>query len=379
MMRTQARRPPARRGIALIVTLVVVMLITAFLTELSFTTGLELRTVQTFKERAEARALARAAFKAIQIGLLGDEVEFMVGYRQLSQRLQFLAVPWEDGLLVDLEVQPLDPLFNLNRFPKLREGSEKFFLFHEVFQNLLSTAIPEPDEFTVIVQPLDEDAVSIIYAEIVDWLDVDDLIFTYLPGIQGAEQSAYFGETPELRVKNGALDRLKEIRAVRSIGESRIFWEDWQARFTIYERKDGNLYPGLINPNVASSEEIVAFLEARRITEADTEILSGGIVEIQERLNEYADKAGAIAEELQPAEGQLPDLSMGAIRSAIQRANANPGLYEQVFSTVDEYFRIAITTEVNEVQAHLEAVVHTPRNAADRTASSVEVLEFTLD
>ena len=96
-------------------------------------------------------------------------------------------------------------------------------------------------------------------------------------------------------------------------------------------------------------------------------------------LNEYAGKAGVIAEELQPAEGQLPDLSMGAIRSAIQRANANPGFAEQVFSTYDEYFRIAITTEVNEVQAHLEAVVHTPRDAADRTASSVEVLEFTLD
>ncbi len=109
-----------------------------------------------------------------------------------------------------------------------------------------------------------------------------------------------------------------------------------------------------------------------------TDSLGATLKDKQIALNEYADKAEAIAEELQPAEGQLSYLSMAAIGSAIQRSNANQGFAKQVFSNVDEYFRIAITTEVNEVQAHLEAVVYTTRES-DRTASSVEVLEFTLD
>src|SRR3972149_3181589 len=117
--------PFARRGIALVMTLVVVLLITPLLAQFGFTTSLELRSLQTQKETMQARALARSAFKAVQGSLLQDESDFLFGYRQLQGGVALSAVPWEEGLLTKLEIEPLDPLFNLNRLAKARGGGPK--------------------------------------------------------------------------------------------------------------------------------------------------------------------------------------------------------------------------------------------------------------
>ena len=96
---------PARpRGIALLMALAVVMLLTVFMSEYFFATGLELRAMTTYREAQQARSLAKAVFKVVQIGMFQDEVDFFKGYRQVAELLQFAAVPWADGLLISLEV-----------------------------------------------------------------------------------------------------------------------------------------------------------------------------------------------------------------------------------------------------------------------------------
>ncbi|HEX9841321.1 MAG TPA: hypothetical protein VGC20_01175, partial [bacterium] len=82
--------------------LVVVMLLTFFMSEYFFATGLELRGMTTFKDAQQARMLSRSVFKAVQLALLQDEVTFFEGYREVAALLEFSAVPWNNGLLLAL-------------------------------------------------------------------------------------------------------------------------------------------------------------------------------------------------------------------------------------------------------------------------------------
>ena len=90
MTRAIKRRRPA--GIALILALVTVMLLTAYLSEFFFSTGLELRSMRTFKDAARARGMARLAFKAMQAGLMMDEVDFFSNLRDMEKLLAHTAM-----------------------------------------------------------------------------------------------------------------------------------------------------------------------------------------------------------------------------------------------------------------------------------------------
>ncbi|HEX7928487.1 MAG TPA: hypothetical protein VF678_12910, partial [bacterium] len=94
-----APRRTTRPGIALLTALVVVLLLTMFLSELFFATGMELRALESFKDSSQARRLARSVLKATEIGLLQDEAEFFNGYRQLQQVMTLSSVPIESGRL----------------------------------------------------------------------------------------------------------------------------------------------------------------------------------------------------------------------------------------------------------------------------------------
>jgi hypothetical protein len=125
-----------RAGIALVVTLVVILLITTLLSQFNYTTAIELRSLQTLKESMQARSLARSAFKAIQVSLLQDESDFLLGYKQLKGVLAVSAVPWEQGLLTALEVEPIDPLLNLNRLHRYQDDAEQLELLRNLFQRV---------------------------------------------------------------------------------------------------------------------------------------------------------------------------------------------------------------------------------------------------
>ena len=378
--------PQSRRGIALVVTLVVILLITMFLSDFSFSTGLELRMLQTERERLQARTLARAAFSALQSSLMQDESEFLAGYRQIQDVLKVAAIPWEEGRLLTLEAEPLDPLFNLNRFYDLRSNVPQMPALIGLFQNVLADVQVQPSGDSPSLEPLAPVQALGLYASLFDWVDPDHVPFTGIAGTAGAEQADYFSGVPAVLVKDKRLDRLSEIRAAKRVAESRIPWRDWETRFTIYERKGlgANLYPGLLNVNWATREQIVAFLKVRSYPNPGA--LGTDFPVIQQELNRYAEKAETIAEAIAGETGtaSLPfaprKLTEKDIRRRLSEAcfTTQSKYLKQVFSASDEYFRVRIVIAVGESRAQVDAVLRTPRKA-DRTATGAEVLEYTLN
>ena len=377
-----------RRGIALVVTLLVVMLLTFFISEVTFTTGLNLRSLQTYKETFQARSLARSVFSAVQIGLLMDEHIFWngiggaPGYRALQTILEFSPLPWEDqGLLIKLDVQPLDPLFDLNRFFNQVPGKDNDLIYWNLFQNLMADVIPVTEEIDLLPSPVEPETLAELYAALFDWVDEYDEVYEGWSGSTGAETIDYFGEDPEYNIKNSSLDRLSEIRLVRGLSESGIRWEEWESQFTVYERLNPvNRYPGLINPNVATRDEIVAFLEAHYMDDTMIDLLTDATLydDIQPALNDYSDNAQTIAENLIP-EDIPPKHTMALIKNALKLSGVNDNYAGQVFTSAYQYYRIKVVTEVSNVQARLEAVVFAKRDPTKRTAKKIKVLELILD
>ena len=334
--------------------------------------------MQTFKDAAQARSLARLAFKAVQIGLLSDEIDFFATQERLEQVLSVSAIPWQEGLLLKLAVVPQDSLFNLNELD-IKDGSPRDQVRWNLFLNILSQ-LDVPPEFPELPSaPLGESRLGDIYSALVDWIDKGDVSYQGASGGVGAEVEVYLSEEPEVDIKNGQLDRLSEIRLVRGVVDSRIPWEAWQARFAVLPKsKAGKLYPETLNVNLASREEIVDYLEQRGL-DAN---LGSTDNPTQKAINKYADNAQDIAELLVP-ESPLESRTkynknsleekLGQLKGSIDSRTA-----PELFSFFSQHYRVQITTEFNEVEARLDALVNVPRNVL-RIGTTAKVLHITLE
>lgn len=369
--------PSSRPGIALLTALVVVLLLTLFLSELFFATGLELRSLESFKDSAHARRLARSVLKATEIGLLQDEVDFFASYRQLQRLLTLSSVPLESGRLVTLDITPVDSLFNLNEIAGHQPNSALNRARFGVFHNLMAR-IPVPAETPgAPAEPPPEAAISGLYAALVDWLDSDDTANGAPNGTPGAEAGAYFGTDPEYAPKNAPLERLEEIRLLRGFEKARLPWPEIEKRFIVRAKSGKNdLFPEKLNVNLASRLEIVEFLEARHL---DTSLQDGSLDSTRKAINAYAERAEDVAAALVPEDGERPVYTAGTIASTLNVAGLNGNTAAQVFSPISQYYRVRIITEVGSIQARLDALVYVNRNASDRTGKSAEVLEYHLN
>ena len=370
---------PARpRGIALLMALAVVMLLTVFMSEYFFATGLELRAMTTYREAQQARSLAKAVFKVVQIGMFQDEVDFFKGYRQVAELLQFAAVPWAGGLLISLEIAPQDHLYNVNQLSNLRPDEPSDRGRSILFSNTIAELEIPGESPETEPQPLSDTTIAELYAALMDWIDAEDDTYIAIPGVQGAEADAYFLSKPEYTIKNGMIDRLTEIRLVRGVRESRIPWREWETRFTALPRvnpSDGHYLTEKINVNVASGQEITEFLEHR---DADLNQI-GGFETAQKGINHYAERAEEIAALFAPEEGDRKIYDEIELKNTLKDMGLNENYAKFLFSTINQYYRIAVVTEVNDVQARLKAMLHVQRNESDRTGSIVNVLWATLD
>ena len=123
------------RGIALLVTLVILALLAVFMTEFSFETKLETRGIQNYQASFKARNAVKSMFKAVLEGLKGqDEVKFFREYIHnllklgtFGNEISFLNPPQPvrlpAGMIADFPdvsfytpyIRPIDHLYNLNR------------------------------------------------------------------------------------------------------------------------------------------------------------------------------------------------------------------------------------------------------------------------
>ena len=371
--RTRHRRP----GVALLMALTLVLVLSTFLSELFFSTGLELRAMQTFKSAQQARSLAKSAFKALQIGLMGDEAAFMQGYRRIQDLLRVAALPLENGLLLELTVQPLDGLYNLNELAGLRPDSPKNIARWYLFRNIVTAmAIPAETEGGVPGTVTEAQAAQ-LYAALFDWMDSDDAEYAEFVGLRGAEADSYFDVQPDYAIKNASLDRLSEITLVRGIRESGIPWEAWKEKFAAIPSGGSDYFPERLNVNVADREQIIAYLRTRWIPLDELGEGAGAAIDDQKAINAYANNAEVIAYTLIPENEERPVYDQPQLQEALTLPGLIPRYAGKLFTVVSSYYRIALTTEVDGISATLRAVLHVPRHGGGATGT--EVLWFTLN
>ena len=95
------RSPPSpikttsKRGIALLITMVILALLAVFMTEFAFETKLETRGIQNYQASFKAKNAVKSMFKAVLEGLKGqDEVKFFRVYlKDLLRLLQNEELP----------------------------------------------------------------------------------------------------------------------------------------------------------------------------------------------------------------------------------------------------------------------------------------------
>ena len=140
-----------------------------------------------------------------------------------------------------------------------------------------------------------------------------------------------------------------------------------------------DLYPEKLNVNLATQDEIITYLQRRRIE--DFAFKSTTDRDLQKNINAYADQAAAIAELLVPEDegGNLLPYDKASLEQRLRGVvGINFKIATQIFSFKNEYYRVQLTTSVNEVDAVLEALIHVPRDNS-RIGQRVKVLFITLN
>jgi type II secretory pathway component PulK len=369
----------SRPGVALLLALAIVVVLTAFMSELFLDTGLETRAIANFRDSDQAQSLARSAFKALDLALKNQsEQDFQFGYTRLDALLKLSPIPFEEGLLTRLQVTSLDGLFNVNELADQRQGTPEDARRWALFRNAIA-AIPIPAEIDgQIIPPVTERQTAALYGALVDWIDADDNEYIAPLGAPGAERRAYGNDKPEYDIKNAALDRLEEMRLVRGFAEAHLPWAEVEKRFTALPKSPQT---GQLDVNLAAREEIVRFLTERRTD--DPKALENPA---QKNINDLADKADAIAVLIAPEGLDRPYFATVAdLQKAMQTADAGTqgaaapaNALNLLFSTCSKYLRVRSAVDVNGTVATLDAQLQLTRGSGCGPASKIDVLRITL-
>ncbi|HUJ77312.1 MAG TPA: hypothetical protein VL359_20775, partial [bacterium] len=258
-------RARAAAGIALLVTLALVLVLTFFMSEFFFSTGLEVQALQTYRDVSQARRLARSVFKAVQVALLQDEAVFVEGYGQIQDLVRIAGLPLAGGVVEQLQVVSLDGLYNVNELSNMRTGPLESMRW-DLFNNILARISVPPQSQGQVAAPLAPQQIADLFAALTDWVDSDDTTYTTPTGSRGAEAAAYTHTQPLYAIKNGMLERLEEMRLVLGYDTYHLPWRDMEASLAALPKSSGaELYPEKLDVNIASRDEIVRYLTDRNI------------------------------------------------------------------------------------------------------------------
>jgi general secretion pathway protein K len=198
-------RKSSESGMALLLVLVVVTLLTAVLMELSYSTLIEQRLTETFRDSTRAYYLARGGITAGQKLLLSDKNNYDAPTEFWATGIS--SYPVGEGF-VSVAVEDLDGKLSVN---SLVVGNNPQTFAIDRFYRLLSTfEIDEPAELT---------------AAIIDWLDQGDEPYQMIKTdaleipVTGAEDFYYQQLALPYSCKNGPLESLEELRLVKGFSE----------------------------------------------------------------------------------------------------------------------------------------------------------------
>ena len=215
-------------GLALVITLLVVVLLTVLILEFDFSTRTDLLAAANFRDGTKALFLAQSGVAAAK-AVLRDDLLHGKQYDALNElwAVPFPPYPVGDGTVtvsIQDEGGKLNPndLVNLSDFPV----SKKVLQMKRLFEILE-------------VDPNVVDA-------IVDWIDQNSIP----SASHGAEEDYYSRLNPPYQCKNGKLSVLSELHMIRGITDE--VYEKVSPYLTVYSESPGNLQ-GPININTADA------------------------------------------------------------------------------------------------------------------------------
>ena len=381
----------SQSGIALLITMVILALIAVFMTEFSFETKLETRGIQNYQSSFKARNAVKSMFKAVLEGLKGqNEVKFFKVYLQglqykfseFSGKKCTLINPCKPekliaGVISDFPdvifytpyIRPIDHLFNLNRIQKNNPGTPEDLNLHNQFVNIIKNMDTANGQ-----NPIEVNSIDRIYAALFDWTDVDNEPY----GMIGLEH--YHDLKTEFEIKNQKLDKLSEILLIDGIYESGIPLDNqqselgsWKKYFTIFpveNRVEGFEQPR-INVNLATENEIVEFLmqfENQSVSSSSQMFIAKSL------------EIGSVLKLKNNGENTKKYTSNSEIQKTLDSSPVTsdlPVVAKQFFIPYSNWYEINLKTEIENVQAEVNAFVSLKRKS-DNSVEKLIIHEFLL-
>ena len=390
--------PPAPRGIALLITLVIIALLAVYMTEFSFDTHLETRGIRNFQASFKARNAVKSLFKATLVGLQGglngevSEKDFFDQISPPSLRMNSLLTPSKPEKIEGIQlllpglaqsfpnvsfytpyIRPIDHLFNLNRInSKIAPEKAKDLILKNEFTNILSryskTQSTESNQ-NLSSANLSLESIQTLYASIYDWSDKNAEIDYFDSNIEGHIQI----DDTEWEVKDSAFDKLSEIMLLQSKLFEEGYFEfqipfdsqktgenSWNQNFTVYPvgKKEGQPFGDpRINVNLGDGDDIQQFLER----------FSNPGVNASDKEQQYLNRASDIASVLKPDFSQeTPGFkSMNDIKTRLRSDPSTADLndyHNNYFILWSNWYDIHLITEIENVKAEVRAVVEVKRD-----------------
>ncbi len=390
--------PPAPRGIALLITLVIIALLAVYMTEFSFDTHLETRGIRNFQASFKARNAVKSLFKATLVGLQGglngevSEKDFFDQISPPSLRMYSLLNPSKPEKIEGIQlllpglaqsfpnvsfytpyIRPIDHLFNLNRInSKIAPEKAKDLILKNEFTNILSryskTQSTESNQ-NLSSANLSLESIQTLYASIYDWSDKNAEIDYFDSNIEGHIQI----DDTEWEVKDSAFDKLSEIMLLQSKLFEEGYFEfqipfdsqkpgenSWNQNFTVYPvgKKEGQPFGDpRINVNLGDGDDIQQFLER----------FSNPGVNASDKEQQYLNRAADIASVLKPDFSQdAPGFkSMNDIKTRLRSDPSTSDLndyHNNYFILWSNWYDIHLVTEIENVKAEVRAVVEVKRD-----------------
>jgi general secretion pathway protein K len=224
-------------GTVLLVVLVLVVLLTTLLGEFAFSTLVDLRTTESFRDRTRAYYLAKGGIRVGRMILQDDRNGYDAAGELWSQGIS--GYPVGEGQ-VSIAIEDLDGRINLNLLVTT-QGNTDVVVKDRLLRLLVELDIAEGPELV--------DA-------LIDWLDPDSD-----PEPKGAEDDYYESLAPVVPAKNGPLDDFGELSRVRG------FSPDIIDRLAPHAAVRGS---SLINVNTASAEVLTALADEMERETAET-------------------------------------------------------------------------------------------------------------
>jgi general secretion pathway protein K len=323
----RARRD-GESGVALLVVLLAVTLLTVVVIELTYSAQVETHLALGARNALQATYLARSGINAAEAALLLDARGRDDGDSRHDGWAQPLPpLPVGDGQ-VAIRIRDEARALNLNMLS--HDSQAVTARRREIFERLFDLLVID----------------RAVLAAIGDWIDADDEPW---PKPLGAERSYYLGLQPPLVVRNGPLVTLRELLLVRGMTEA------------LLARLDGFvtvLPPGEVKVNLNTAPPEVLLALSRRLAE------NRGLLD-----------------RLIAARGERPFAGDGPLKDAVP--GIEPALTEiRDYATYGStYFRIEAVGVVNDVTRGITAVVRREtgvRAAVTRVAWRPSVADLAL-